>query len=50
MLADAEFVLALCDRFHKLPSEIYAEDSDLVKMINVVALATPKDKEGTDGG
>lgn len=41
-------MLGLCDRFHKLPSEIDAEYTDLVRMIHIQQLATPE--EQSDGG
>lgn len=28
-------ILALCDRFHKLPSEILAEDSELFRLLEM---------------
>jgi hypothetical protein len=34
-------VLALCERFHCLPSQLYAEDAELLQMLLIV-------KEGGD--
>ncbi|MDX2702141.1 hypothetical protein PV350_04680 [Streptomyces sp. PA03-6a] len=42
-------ILGLCDRFHKLPSEVFAEDSELLHLIEIERLGTP-DMEGGDGG
>lgn len=38
-------VLTLCDRFHKLPSEIRAEGADLIRMVRLVDYA-----RGVTGG
>jgi hypothetical protein len=34
-LAEGLAILALCDRFHKLPSEILAEDAQLLVMLEM---------------
>lgn len=34
-------MLALCDRFHKLPSEILAEDASLLQMLAIVERGKP---------
>lgn len=41
-------ILSLCDRFRKLPSEIYAEGAELLKMIKIVDMGTPQAPEGGD--
>lgn len=38
-------MLALCERFHVLPSALYAEESDLFDLIEIEYLA----KGGDDG-
>jgi hypothetical protein len=35
-LAWAEQVIALCDRFHVLPSAVLAEDAGLLRMLNLI--------------
>ena len=34
-------ILGLCDRFHKLPSEVLAEDAELMQMIEIARLGRP---------
>lgn len=34
-MTDALSVLALCERFHVLPSQLYAEESDLFDLIEI---------------
>jgi hypothetical protein len=31
----------LCDRFHKLPSEVYAESADLLRLLKIEQLGKP---------
>ncbi len=38
-------VLQLCDRFHCLPSQLDEEDSDLIRLIAIVARGTRKEEE-----
>ena len=38
-------MLGLCDRFHKLPSEVLAEDAYLLKLINIEKLGHPEPRE-----
>jgi hypothetical protein len=38
-------MLALCDRFHKLPSEILAEDASLFQMLAIVERGKPQHGE-----
>jgi hypothetical protein len=38
-------VLALCERFHCLPSQLYAEDPELLRMLRIVDLGTPDDPD-----
>jgi hypothetical protein len=35
-------VISLCDRFHKLPSEIEAEDVKLLRYLEIIRVATPE--------
>jgi len=35
-LALAELIDAVCERYGKLPSEVYAEDVSLLRMLDVV--------------
>ena len=44
-LTEAEAVLGLCDRFHKLPSEVLNEDASLLWYLDVAA----KGKRETSG-
>lgn len=39
-------MLALCDRFHKLPSEVLAEDAAILRLLKIEALG--KREEGGD--
>lgn len=41
-------VIGLCERFHKLPSEIKAEDSEFLRYLEIVAQGSPV-KEVSDG-
>jgi hypothetical protein len=36
-------VLALCDRFRCLPSQVLREDAELIRLINIVGLAKPEE-------
>lgn len=38
----ARYVLALCDRFHCLPSQLAAEPSDLMRMLDIERLTYPQ--------
>jgi hypothetical protein len=40
----------LCDRFHKLPSEIEAEDADLMLLLHIEELAGLREREEADDG
>lgn len=35
-------ILGLCDRFHKLPSEVLAEDASLLRLLEIVELGAPR--------
>lgn len=35
-------MLALCDRWHKLPEEILAADASMLQMIKIVDMARPR--------
>lgn len=40
-------ILALCRQFHKLPSEILAEDAELLQLIQLDAIGNPgRDNSG----
>lgn len=39
-------MIGLCDRFHKLPSEVEAEDSKLLRYLRIIRLGTPERQEG----
>ena len=41
-------VIGLCERFHKLPSEIKAEDAEFLKYLEIIAQGTLV-KEVSDG-
>lgn len=46
-LAYAQVVVGLCDRLHKLPSEVLAEDATMLRLFALVAAGTPRtDEEG----
>ncbi len=44
----AETLLGLCDRFHKLPAEIRAHDTDLLRLLAIEAAGHRE--EGEHGG
>jgi len=37
-LRHARFVIGLCDRWHKLPSEILAEPAEMYRLLRIVEL------------
>jgi hypothetical protein len=39
-------VLTLCDRFHKLPSEVLAEPASILRLLKIEALGRPPTPEG----
>jgi hypothetical protein len=41
----AETVIKLCDRWHKLPSEILAEDPNMMQYLQIVHLAGYNEKK-----
>lgn len=41
-------ILALCDRFHCLPSAVRAEDASLLRLVRLEALGR-RDGEASDG-
>lgn len=43
-------MLALCERFGKLPSEIYAEDAGFARMLQLEALVREVDPRNEDLG
>jgi hypothetical protein len=46
-----ELILAICDRFHCLPSQVLAEDASILRLVSIEALAKPDDDgEVPDGG
>jgi hypothetical protein len=38
-------ILGICDRFHKLPSEVYREDAGLLRLLTIESLVG-KDRQG----
>lgn len=44
----AEWILSLCRQFHKLPSEILAEDAELLQLLAIEELGNPD--KGVSGG
>jgi hypothetical protein len=42
-LEEARLILGLCDRFHKLPSEILAEEAMLMQLLEI------EGRYGSDG-
>lgn len=38
---EAELVLGLCERFGCLPSQLYAEDAELLRLLAIEEYATP---------
>ena len=34
-------ILGLCDRFHCLPSQVLAEDAELLRLIHIQSIGTP---------
>lgn len=42
-------MLAMCDRFHKLPSEIENEGSELIRMVTIEQLAMPPEATEEEG-
>lgn len=45
-LDHAELILALCDRFKKLPSEIYAEDVEILRLLKIVRRGSGEEVPG----
>lgn len=41
----AQVVLGLCDRWHKLPSEVLAEDARLLRLLDIERLGRPEGGE-----
>lgn len=44
-------MLGLCDRFRCLPSQVYAEDAEILRLIRIEALGRPDppQQEGGEG-
>lgn len=42
---ETEFILAICDRFHCLPSQARAEDVSVLRLMQIERLAHPKQDE-----
>jgi hypothetical protein len=38
-------VVNLCERFHCLPSQLYAEGADFLQMLAMEAMTRPKEQE-----
>jgi hypothetical protein len=43
-------VIGLCDRWHKLPSEVLAEDASVLRLLDVYQRGHRKEEEGEEGG
>lgn len=41
-------MIGLCDRWHKLPEEIYAADAGLLRLLEITRLGSAPEQE--DGG
>jgi hypothetical protein len=41
-------MIGLCERFHKLPSEIEAEDSSFLRYLELIRLGSPVEDEGVE--
>lgn len=41
-------MIGLCDRWHKLPSEVLAEDASLLRLLDVYELGHRKEEGGED--
>jgi hypothetical protein len=39
-------ILSLCRQFHKLPSEVYAEDAGVLRLLRIEELGTPEAERG----
>lgn len=39
-------VVGLCERFSKLPSELDEEDTELLRMLEIIRLGTRKEESG----
>lgn len=39
-------MLALCDRFHCLPSQVLEEDAGVLRLLKIAAMGTPPQAEG----
>lgn len=39
-------ILGLADRWHKLPSQVQAEDAGVLRMLEIERLAAPEQEEG----
>lgn len=42
-------MLGLCDRWHCLPSQVYAEDARVLRMLRVADLGGYNDQPGPEG-
>ncbi len=36
-------MLGMCEKFHCLPSQLYAEDAELVRMVNIDQYGKPEE-------
>jgi hypothetical protein len=43
-------VLALCDRFHALPSQVLAEDAGILRLLRLEQLGGREEEVSTAGG
>ena len=42
-------ILGICDRFHVLPSQVYAEGAELLRLMKIEALGKPPREGGVSG-
>lgn len=42
-------MIGLCDRWHKLPSEVMAEDASMLRLLHVYELGHREEDEGGEG-
>jgi len=47
-LTEAELILNLCERFHCLPSQLLAEDMELLRLLEIRDLGLPPEGDPGD--
>lgn len=48
-MAQARWTLAMCDRFRCLPSQLYREDADLMRLLAIEREYGPSEVYGEEG-